>query len=981
MSLPLLKNTLSIIFIALCLSASGQIGSITLVQENDKPEKFKTRKLRSEKTGEKKFTLPRRIFQNTTTHYNYYFNANEKLKAVIDRSRTSNKDDYTKLIPFYGYSLENTASQATELDSVIYKATAGILLHDLRNDWVDNLYLLIGKAYLLRKDFDSASMTFQFINYNLFPRKKKGDDQLIVGTNDNAADRTISIANKEKRNIVQKTFTLPPSRNDALIWQARTLIEMGEYPDAAGLINTLHTDPNLPKRLRPDLEEVNSYWFYKQNMYDSAAVHLEKALSNAEDKTDKARWEFLLAQLYERTGNTEKAADYYARAIKHTVDPLLDIYARLNRAKMYKSKDPRELDNSIDNLIKMAKRDKFDAYQDILYYSAAELAMEKPDTALAMSLFKESIAKATETGSLKNKAFLQLGDIAFQRKDFRSAQSYYDSVQTSDSTLEVDLAKLEQRKNALGSIVQQVKVIEREDSLQRIAAMPVAERESFVKKLVRKLRKERGLKEDEFTGGGGAASIPVDNTRTAPPDLFAGSDKGDFYFYNQSLKAKGFTEFQSRWGKRANVDNWRTVGANDAALNAGSTPGIPSDTRQDGIAGGTDTLATADINVDVLTLNLPLTPEKLTESNKLLSSSLYSLGKLYQNTLEEYQLAIETYEQSLQRFPDSLYSGEIYMNLYYCYTKVGDVAKATYYKNLLDSRFKESSFSRNLATGTKGNPTATKNAEATKQYERIYNLFIEGNFEQALAEKRVADSLHGESYWSPQLLYIEAVYHVRQRNDSLALIALSNIVNNYPTSALRPKAMTLMDVVGRRSQIESYLTSLQVQRAQDDTIAVVRNDVPQPVRQQVSNADTAKTNVPTTQLPQKPIVTGPFTLDPSAAHHVVMVLDKVDPVFQSEARNALTRYVRERLGGVVELKRDALDKDRALVVFSSFKNAQEALDNAVRIKKDAAAELSWLPANKYSFIIISESNLQLLKQNLDLNGYRAIMNSTWPGKL
>ena len=87
----------------------------------------------------------------------------------------ANKDNYAKLLPFYSYSLDNTASQKTELDSVIYKATAGILLHDLRSDWVDNFYLLIGEAYYLRKDYDSASMTFQFINYNLFskPCKKK----------------------------------------------------------------------------------------------------------------------------------------------------------------------------------------------------------------------------------------------------------------------------------------------------------------------------------------------------------------------------------------------------------------------------------------------------------------------------------------------------------------------------------------------------------------------------------------------------------------------------------------------------------------------------------------------------------------------------------------------------------------------------------------------------------------------------------------
>ena len=81
------------------------------------------------------------------THYNYYFNANNKLNAVVERAVMSNQDDYTKLLSFYPYSLQNTSTQKTELDSVIYKCTAGILLHDLRSDWVDNLYLLIGKSY------------------------------------------------------------------------------------------------------------------------------------------------------------------------------------------------------------------------------------------------------------------------------------------------------------------------------------------------------------------------------------------------------------------------------------------------------------------------------------------------------------------------------------------------------------------------------------------------------------------------------------------------------------------------------------------------------------------------------------------------------------------------------------------------------------------------------------------------------------------
>ncbi len=88
----------------------AQVGKITVDLEKDKPKKFKTRTLRSEKTGQKKFTLPRKLVQNTASHYNYYFNANNKINQVIERARIGNTDNYYKLLSFYSYSLNKTAA-------------------------------------------------------------------------------------------------------------------------------------------------------------------------------------------------------------------------------------------------------------------------------------------------------------------------------------------------------------------------------------------------------------------------------------------------------------------------------------------------------------------------------------------------------------------------------------------------------------------------------------------------------------------------------------------------------------------------------------------------------------------------------------------------------------------------------------------------------------------------------------------------------
>ena len=185
-----------------------------------KPEKYENSKLGAEKTDETKFKTPRHFIQNTVTHYNYFFNANNKLNEVIARARAQHKDDYGKLLSFYDYSLDITSRDKKELDSIIYKSTAGILNHDLRNDWIDNLYMLMGKAYFFRNQLDSAYITFQFVNHAFAPKDKNGYDKPI-GSNagNDEAGNSLIIATKEKSNILKKTFSLPPSRNESFIWQ------------------------------------------------------------------------------------------------------------------------------------------------------------------------------------------------------------------------------------------------------------------------------------------------------------------------------------------------------------------------------------------------------------------------------------------------------------------------------------------------------------------------------------------------------------------------------------------------------------------------------------------------------------------------------------------------------------------------------------------------------------------------------------------
>ena len=367
----------------------------------------------------------------------------------------------------------------------------------------------------------------------------------------------------------------------------------------------------------------------------------------------------------------------------------------------------------------------------------------------------------------------------------------------------------------------------------------------------------------------------------------------------------------------------------------------------------------------------------MTASNETIASNMFDLAKFYVNDLQEFQLAINTFEEYLQRFPTRLLDGEIYLGLYYCYTKLGNQARADYYKNLLNTNFANSRAGQILSHPTPTNPRL-QNPEATQFYENVYNLFIEGDFDKAIAEKKKADSLFGKNYWSPQLSYIEALHYVKQRDDSTAIKTLQDIITNDPNSPLKGKAETMIDVLKRRGEIEQYLTTLEVTRAEDDKPVKV-DDQRKPVTPPVAPPVKTDTLKQVTVVP--PLSSGPFVMSVSSPHFVLMVLNKVDPVYVTEARNAFLRYNRENYyGQTININKDVLDAENNLLVISSFPDAATALQYYDKIKRSAASEVSWLPANKYSFLIITDENLQLLKTNKNISGYKALLNTQFPNR-
>ncbi len=372
--------------------------------------------------------------------------------------------------------------------------------------------------------------------------------------------------------------------------------------------------------------------------------------------------------------------------------------------------------------------------------------------------------------------------------------------------------------------------------------------------------------------------------------------------------------------------------------------------------------------------------------------------------MQDYNQAIETYERSLLRYPDSLHNGDLYLGLCYCYTKLGNTAKADYYKKLLIAEFPDSHAAKVISDPGALDPNK-KDPVVTQHYKDIYSLFIEGKFDEAIDAKTKADSLYGTNYWSPQLLYIEAVYYIKECNDdSSAIKVLTQLTKLYATSSMKPKAERLIDVLNRRKEIEGYLTKLKITRAKDSDIVVTPGIYTQ--KQGKVVIKTLKTDSSTTDSNKvadsnkivKTITPAVITKDSiknivaaipdsfdmvTDSNHVnvMMILNKVDPTYIGEARNALNRYNDENFyGQTLTTTRQLLDSVNSLLVISSFSDIGAAIDYYNRIKRAAPDEISWLPANKYSFLIITDNNLKILAIKKDLAAYKILLNKQYPGK-
>lgn len=149
----------------------------------------------------------KKLYHNTTAKFNGYFNAEELMNESIADLQAMQVDNYNSILSVYDYvEVENPQSIKENMDKAIEKVSVVATVHDVSN-YVDDCYLIIGKAQYLKQDYIAAEETFEYFEEVFDPRNPYGRAY-------DSKSRASSSGRRSKKEIKQARKELIKERED-----------------------------------------------------------------------------------------------------------------------------------------------------------------------------------------------------------------------------------------------------------------------------------------------------------------------------------------------------------------------------------------------------------------------------------------------------------------------------------------------------------------------------------------------------------------------------------------------------------------------------------------------------------------------------------------------------------------------------------------------------------------------------------------------
>lgn len=629
-----------------------------------------------------------REYHKLTAHYNGYFNGNESFREGVEKLENSIIDDYERILPVYVLGTPQDAKSIyPQMDRAIDKATTVIRRHSMvirgeeKNNWIDDNYLLIGKARFYKQEYIAALEAFNYVALQ-FP-----DGELY---------------------------------HEAMWWAARSYLALDNYSQALYTLEVLETTGKVPGDLRSEVHAIYAQVHAEQGEYEYAIEQLTRAITQSRNKVRKSRYTFILGQLYEANGQCNRAIKYYGDVLKMKAPYVMEFQAQIKRALCISgyNRNPAPLIQALEELAADAKNVD---YLDQVYFALAEIAWDMGEDEKAKENYQLSAYYSTNNYTQKAKSYLRLAEITFDEGNYRVAQAYYDSTMSVLPETFERYEEVKQLAENLDELVGYVVTIEVNDSLLRLGRMKPGDREAAIDKYIAKLKEEDRKREAEAREGFNASMrMQQDNFRRTEGE----TTKGNWYFYNPSTVSLGRTEFQRIWGRRKLEDNWRRT--NKRTFSTDEFEEEFGDTIT--VTIGDSTFRAYKYDREIYIAQLPTTQKAQDSLDAINIESFFGLALLYKEKLYDFPKAAETFERMLDRYPENKYRIQEYFYLFRLYTDLEDPKKAAEYKQKLIDLDPDSDFAKILKDPSYADQLEAERDQSRSAYASCYSEFEKGRY-------------------------------------------------------------------------------------------------------------------------------------------------------------------------------------------------------------------------------------------------------------
>ena len=615
-------------------------------------------------------------FHSITTKYNYLYNGKILLNDALASLNVQEKDNFWKLLPLEKYNSEEIEKDfqkdiQTPFSQAEEKAALAIQKHSMNingreeNPIMDEAYLLLGKARYYDKRFIPSLEAF---NYILFKHPTS-------------------------QNI-----------NYVKIWKEKINLRLGQSETAIVNLKELILNNKLENL---DLAEANIYLaqaYINSKSQDSAISCLKTAINLTKNKSAKARYNYILGQLYDEFNYKDSATTLYNENIsyKRKIPREFLIHSYIRRTTNSDS-----INNSIIELQELVENIENKPFLGSLFHQLALLNLRMQKDSIATKFFNKSLESILNDEYLETMNYQKLAEINFDNNEYLMAGLYYDSTLIKLEKKTKLYRQIKKKRDNLKDVILYENITKNNDSILALVNMNNADREEYFKLYIDKLkRKDEKLKESEKKTNFGSQNV-FDQQKKA-------YDEAVFYFYNPSAVAYGKSAFTKKWGKRKLVNNWRWSVQFEDLINKEKETAI-AEIPQDSI-----------YNINYYLNKIPKSSTTIDSLKLVTNDAYYKLGAIYKDQFREFEISNQKLTRLLSSHPETSLIPPAKYSIYKNYISLNEQTKAMQTKEDIIINYPTSKYAEFLL-----NPeTVLLDAEdnPTEIYNTIYEEYNNKNY-------------------------------------------------------------------------------------------------------------------------------------------------------------------------------------------------------------------------------------------------------------